>query len=764
MSVRIHVLGAYGAGEPELRAALDAIGDDGNGSAKFRIGRSGKWVWANASVWHVGGSQIDVALASLTVPALRVTSADAILWMLTLAAPGKELFRGVHHFTRVGAEPEQSVQPEVEHDDDFPDGDVAVVAGVNKYNPDLEFLWDADEEARLKQMYAEEEAATTVKGLGDYTDYGVTLPEPVVEAMKRTPHQADILAFRAHSEQIVAALEEYGFEFDRGEMLKLLTVGPLTSLEQSADVGNMPRFLRTLGIDGVFAEAPETAEAAVGENNPENGGGEQGAAEINWSKFRSRALLKKVAPLLEECEPTAIAGGPIELAHVSLLRVLAHLCAERPTTFVRLEFANESVPPDRSWEYMDELEVRRSGARWEFCFETPFYYLDGADRSELDSDNFAKAVLAVPDGTQVELAFVVEGLAEQCHRYAGTCRDRRLAIERAHPRVTAAVLSDALRLVERMFDSRPIELQSKREEQEVRRTYQRANGDVAKIRNRKIKTDDGSSRRVVVQSLLFERFAGRSPWDIAAARTLVEADWQAYENMLNASDDEDEEAAPAPDESSAEASEFADMLQRMSQAVEQFNAAKTVPHGDEIVFEGRTGKFLRASMLDLKQISQDHLDGFDAMLAPLGFECIGDFVGDADQRQEVTRCYSGHRQAIAVYGQRNADNQFGWAPVAHGMVMVDFAGGVKEFHTHFEDGTTLVTTSIDATTSKTDVGIYVRCYEDIPVPELWNKHVDGIRRFKTHRHTVPVDHTRFVEPALCLAALDDLLARFTGMK
>lgn len=119
---------------------------------------------------------------------------------------------------------------------------------------------------------------------------------------------------------------------------------------------------------------------------------------------------------------------------------------------------------------------------------------------------------------------------------------------------------------------------------------------------------------------------------------------------------------------------------------------------------------------------------------------------------------------IALYGHRNADNRFGWAPVSDGTVMVDFEEGTKEFHTHFEDGTSLVTNSIDATTSKPEVGIYVRCYEDVSVPELWNKHIDGINRFKIHRHTVPVDHMRFVEPEQFLAVMDGLLARFMGRR
>ena len=120
---------------------------------------------------------------------LRVTSSDAVLWMLTLTGAGKDRFRGVHHFTQVGTEPEEPKQHEDEHDEDFPDDELEEVAGINKFIPELQFLWDSEEEARLKKEYAEEEAAT-VEGLDDYTDYGVTLPEAVIEEMKRHPDHA----------------------------------------------------------------------------------------------------------------------------------------------------------------------------------------------------------------------------------------------------------------------------------------------------------------------------------------------------------------------------------------------------------------------------------------------------------------------------------------------------------------------------------------------------------------------------------------------
>jgi hypothetical protein len=755
MSMRVHVVGVYGATEAEFRAALDRIGDEGSGSERFRVGSSGKWRWAHASVWHVGGSDIDDALSSLSVPALRVTSSDAVLWMLSLTGAGRDRFHGVHHFTQVGAEPEEASQDQSVPDQDFPDDELEEVAGINKFIPELQFLWDAEEEARLKKQYAEE-AKATVEGLDDYTDYGVILPEPVIEEMKRHPAQASYTAFMAHGNQIVEALERFGFEFDRDAMLQLLTVGPLTDLEKQSDLGNMPRFLRALGIDGVFREEPGADEqpADDGEEGREDDG-------VDWSEYPPGDLFEKVDPLLAECAMSEIAGGPVALDHVARLHLLAHLCAEDPATSVLVEFPNETIQPNRSWQNLDELESRRSGAEWQFCFETPHWWFGVAERKELETNGLAESLGEPPDGTRVEISFVVKGLAEKCHRYAGTYRNQRFELERAYPAVTADVLNDALGLVDQVFGSQPISLLSEEEENAVRHSYRRSQAEVPKIRNRKIKPEYGS-RHNVVQTLLLERFDGRSPWDIAGARKRIETDWELYEQVVHP----DQDATPAiePDGSSEEGSGLTDMLRQMSEAVERFSEAKVVPHSEEVVYEGRTGKFLRASMSDLAHIPADRLEEFDATMASLGFRWIGDFAGDADQRQTVSRCYSGHPQAIALLDHRNANNQFGWAEVSDGAVLLDLSKGMNEFHTHFEDGTSLVTTSVDAVISKPAAGIYVRCYEEIPATKLWEKHLDGIGRFQEHRGTVPVDHTEFREPARFLAMMDEFLCRFMAAR
>ncbi len=756
MAVRVHAVGAYGATDAEFREALDQIGGEGRGSARFRIGSSGQWQWAHASVWGVNGAEIDQALATLRVPALRVTSSDAVLWMLMLTAPGKDRFYGVHHFTTVGRVPEEPAPQDEQEDEDFPEDELEEIAGINRFIPELEFLWDAEEEARLKALYAAEEEAS-VPGLDAYTDYGVSLPAPVIEAMKQDPHRGWYIAFLAHASQIVEALENYGFDVDPVALRELLTVGPLTSVEQDADVGNMPRFLHTLGIVGVFQDAQDDEEPVadvVPEEKPET-------EDVDWSAHPPGEILEKFDAVLAGCPLTEITGGPIEVQQAPLLHLLSHLLDEDPAMFVQLEFADEAAQPGRQWAEVDALEARQQGCTWQLGFETPCWWYGVFELMELQSHILAMSLPKLPEGTRVEIALLVAGLSEQCHRYAGTYCNQRLQLHRAYPSQSADVLNDALALVEQVIGFKAIALASEEEASAVRRSYQRSQGEPPKIRNGKILPEVGE-RDDVVRTLLFDRFENRGPWDIAAARLRVEEEWQAYEQLCQPAEQEDDEDSADPEEQSEELANFNAMLQKMTAAAEELQQAKIVPHSEEVIYAGRTGRFLRASMADLPHISPQSLEEHTATLESLGFRSIGDFVGDVDQRQEITRCYAGHPQAVSLLGHRNANNQLGWAADSHGMVSVDFSNGSIEFHTHFEDGSVLVTTSLDATRSKPEADIYLRCYEDLPVTGLWEKHLDGIARFQSHRGTIPVDHTRFSDPVQFLTLMDALFCRFMG--
>lgn len=222
-------------------------------------------------------------------------------------------------------------------------------------------------------------------------------------------------------------------------------------------------------------------------------------------------------------------------------------------------------------------------------------------------------------------------------------------------------------------------------------------------------------------------------------------------------DDEDEEELD--EDSAAEVAKFEEMMQQFNEAAEQMQEAAKIPHSGEVLYKGRTGRFYRASFSNLEHVSADQLKRIDEAIEELGFQFVVDSVGDVDQQQEISRLYV-NEQAIGLHGRRKEDNQFGFAPASHGAVLVDFSRGTTEWHTHFEDGSVLVTTSVYAVQSKPEQDIYIRCYEDVPLDVLWAKHCDGIERFRDHRQTIPVNHLRFNKPKQLLKQMDKLFTRF----
>lgn len=279
MALRRHVIGAYGASEEELRAALGSAGCE-----RFRFGCSGKWQWALASVWHVNGADIDEALGGVSVPAIRATSSDGVLWTLTLTSPGREPFRGVHFFTQVGAAdvPHDEQDADDEHfDGDFPR--VEEVAGISRFVPALAFLWDEEEEARIASQWEEPQAVKSPVR-DEYASYRVSLPAETVEQIEQEPKARGWqTAFRAHCRQIVDALAEYGIDCDRDVLFQFLTVGPLSQWEQHSDLGNLPRFVKLLGIEGIFEE-----EAVLDATTAETETEEDAEDEVpDWSEHEA---------------------------------------------------------------------------------------------------------------------------------------------------------------------------------------------------------------------------------------------------------------------------------------------------------------------------------------------------------------------------------------------------------------------------------------------------------------------------------------------
>ena len=143
MSTRIHVVAARGDSAGEFQDALHGARSAGPGESTcspFHFGSSGDWQWATASVWHIGAAEIDQAIATLPGVTLRTTTSDGILWMITVVGSGRDVFHGVHFFAAGGWDADDP--DERNEDPDFPEHQPDEVAGIDRDDPDVQFLWE----------------------------------------------------------------------------------------------------------------------------------------------------------------------------------------------------------------------------------------------------------------------------------------------------------------------------------------------------------------------------------------------------------------------------------------------------------------------------------------------------------------------------------------------------------------------------------------------------------------------------------------------
>lgn len=750
MAHRIHVVAVLSPTDFNLEQALLSLRmQEQSHCSPFRFGSSGNWQWATASVWHVGGDEIDRVLATLECVALRTTTSDGVLWTLTVTGESCDTFRGVHFFTSVGSTDWDVVAYKVgddEVDSDFPENEPDEVAGIDRDDSELQFLWDnAEAEVIESQLLAKAARETPWR---EYLDYGVVFPEETLRQMEELPSlAAQRMAFYAHGEQIADVLAMRGVTFDRDAMVHLLTVGPLTEWERESDFGNLFRFLSLLGINGVIDE-PLTAlpEATV----------EPKASGVDWSKYNGTEHLDAVRALTEGRELKPIGGGPIELKFTDIVHLLtvANFCdADDGAVMIRLQFATDDVELAEAWTNVGQrgIDFERAGRRCTIALKPMPFWLRVEDHSEFARHSVVNALATLPEGVEVELVHSVAGTSDGCHRYRGTIHNCGIQLISAHPQLTTSDIRDVLALRELTLGSTAIPIDNAEEELRIREAYYDETGDKARIRNGRIKTDGG--RNAVVRCKFVTQFIDRGPWDIAGAerrRLAVAAELDAILNGSNKSCDAEEMLDPA---ATAEAAAWAARLEEMAKRMQ---LAKMVPRTDEVIFDGKVSRYFHAPILALEQVTSEEIADKDQQFAALGFAWVCDSASEKFG-ETISRSYAGVSNAIAMYERRTASNSHSINGDGH---VLDLSNGMHEFQTHFQDGSTLVTNDIDSAKSIPKKRVFVRIYEGLTVAELWTKHLDGVDRLIGKRKTMPRDHQDFQTPSAFARIVDELIHRY----
>lgn len=235
---------------------------------------------------------------------------------------------------------------------------------------------------------------------------------------------------------LLAALHRGGLlnEVDQGAIARCLDGTEVTEYEFAWDVGNLPRFLDLLGVDGLF---PDWRDDMAAEQ-------ERLADYDAWLQSQSLDPIADVRSRLRDCEPFVLEGGSIELP----VDRLADL--HRITSYFKSGVKHGlSISAD---DHADRLDAVRAvapvagvrGDRLEVL-------MDNNSRPAREIRSVLKALGGLAPGSVVEFlsgSFHDDGSHEADQWYRGQATAGGFRIDETFPRMTATDLEGALDLID----------------------------------------------------------------------------------------------------------------------------------------------------------------------------------------------------------------------------------------------------------------------------------------------------------------------------
>ena len=332
MAIRVHVAAALSLEKEEFEREVSS-------PLELRVETCGPWIFASTSVWDVAGEDLDRGLSRLSCPTLRATTVDGALWELRLRAPGSEPAALTHQF--------------------------------NLLHPEM-----ADELKGYEQLQ-------------ELAEDGWINPEQVADLAGLSPAEAMQTVARQSNDAIIHAVTELGLPGDALLLRGVLDGTSVTPQELEWDVGNLPRFLAALGLEGPFDDWREQIEdQRQHEEQRQRAAAERPAED----------LLGPLELALEGMEPEALEGSPV-VARLEHLVLVPWACNKDLTAGVRVTMCDGNPTPEVDRGENDELEIVRTGDSLRIG-----YFGRG---SRDDALKFCAAVQplleSLPDGTRVEL-------------------------------------------------------------------------------------------------------------------------------------------------------------------------------------------------------------------------------------------------------------------------------------------------------------------------------------------------------------------------
>jgi hypothetical protein len=548
MSVRLHVAAARDVTREQFVEAFARKFGDRWG--EVQTSSDNGWHWFTASVWGVAGGDLDEALAALPGPALRVTTEDACRWYLILRAPGQEAHVLCHQFSDL---PRGDAD---ENADDAPDP--------------LAFLRDP-ESVNLKPL---PEPCDEIRER--FRDLGRPLPDDLIESLRGFGYTRIQRALQQHfAQETVDALERCGVPHDRDEVVGCLTGATVDEKEYHDDIGNLPRFLVALGLEG---EWRQTLELQL--NPPEDEACEPAPPPD------PREKIDAIASRAGEMTPVPVRDGPaiVPLDRAIHVADVAWYCGEWVQAAWTLD-----LPPGGAAGFglqsAGDTYVVIGGERVEVGEEAVIPCHQHVDRSPLSA-----ALQALPDGTRIDLVTVgqepMDEKAEAARmRFAGTVECGAWRIEAAWPEAPREAIEAAVDLTVAAEAGGGLTARDEAEAEAI-----------AEAAACHPMLDSRSARR---EGLCFSSGSWLERYLALVIFRL------RYSEIWNTQPYADEDAEMAEDWGEIE-------------------SPTTAPHAQEVFFQGEAAEYYEANLEELAKLNKKALRKAEAGMQGLGLQPVGD--------------------------------------------------------------------------------------------------------------------------------------------
>jgi hypothetical protein len=713
MATRINVTAVRGCPPAEIRPVMSEVirlacaGPECTPAGdQLDIHEQGGWTWFTTSVWGVSAGDLNRGLCKLARPALQFSTSDGDRWYLTVHGGPQGQVRFLHEFSFHSHSPDPAEDPERQAQIDHHEEPLPV-------DPRLAFLEDDQPPGPARPRAPFDLVADSLNEMGG------PVPDEFRAAVAHLPYSTAANRYRAwHAEQVSNALTEAGIPHDPAALRSVLLWENITDNERDSDLGNLPRMLTVLGLGGEWGEWVRQAEAPAPPPGPEPAAAPADADTSGPPRERADCF----GPVLAVVEPlglSPVAGGPfaLPLDDLTLIRFFVEALSIHDTAGVVLAFTLPA-DSDRSRQLVpagdgvDTVERTADGFR---AGMGNHLWFSQRDLTNQLGEELAQLLYHLPDHSMVDVAFALAGKPALTQRYRGPVAGGQWQIRETFPPLTREALAGGMDLAR--YAAGDPEKHTLRDVPEAEAVVELARRDPnlwdMKVQ-RKGRTVWCKSDVVGHLPKVIFRHRFGSYWDVAA---------------------HDREAAE-------EYQKFLGVQRQMRRAGAEAARRRAAPHDNEVLLQGRCGRYWRSDFARLEELEQQTREKIDEALAGLGFRHAGDLVAKK-QRDIVLRTYASRDRLSYAILMAKRTMYLGW-----------------EFFSRFADGSTLTTTTNGALDSQPERKVYCKTHPGLEPAALYEKHRQGVERFRARKGTeaVPLD------PSLLGVAreYDRVLARRTG--